>query len=112
MRALCAWNMSGQARYVLYATQSIFPTCASACKRGNRWSCKCSGSRERRRVNASGCCRPIFAQLFMHLKNHKLKLHMSSRLSQWRPPKEERFFIVTAKTRGEHEITPEVSGHT
>src|SRR5260221_12152341 len=104
MRALRAWNMSGQARYVLYATQSIFPTCASACKRGNRWSCKCTGSRERRRVNASRCCHPIFAQLFMQLKNHKSKLRMSSRLSQWRPPKERRFFVGTKKEPGDKPI--------
>src|SRR5258708_16267058 len=110
MRALCAWNMSGQARYVLYATQSIFPTCASACKRGNRWSCKCTGSRERRRVNASRCCHPIFAQLFMQLKNHKSKLRMSSRLSQWRLPKEGRVFVVPAKTRGDNTITPRLPG--
>src|SRR5258708_17883334 len=110
MRALCAWNMRGQDRYVLYENQSIFPTCASGCKRGNRWSCKCTGSRERRRVNASRCCHPIFAQLFMQLKNHKSKLRMSSRLSQWRLPKEGRFFVVTTEIPGGKQKTPGVTG--
>src|SRR5260370_19700776 len=110
MRAVCAGNMSGQARYVLYATQRIFPTCESACKRGNRWSCKCTGSRERRRVNASRCCHPIFAQLFMQLKNHKSKLRMSSRLSQWRLPKEGRVFAVFPESQGANAMRQGVGG--